>query len=121
MEMRSAPLGPLGGGSGIRSYLVRRYWSISTALSPAGRGYWRYCSTHMRPRASKLMESGWATSGSLTARPMASPSGTLKRLTASCGVRGGGGPSGSGGFGPANDEVAAHRLASAQQKGEQGL
>src|SRR3954454_21047248 len=122
MEIRSRPLGPFGGGSGTRSYLVRRYWSILTALSPSGRGYWRYCNTHMRPRSSKLMERGWVTSGSLAASLIASPSATLNRLAASAGVRGGGGLSGSAGLGPGRDGGAAPRLAraaSAQQTGRQ--
>ena len=57
--MRSAPFGPCGGGSGTLSQTVRRYWSCLTGLSPAGLGYCRYWSTHMRPRSSKLMLTGW--------------------------------------------------------------
>src|SRR5262245_56658529 len=119
--MVSRPLGPLGGGAGALSYLVRRYLSIPTASSPSGRGYWRYWSTHRRPRPSKLIESGWATSGSLTARLIASPSATLNRLAASCGLSGAGGRSGSAGFGPAPIASAAHRLASARQAGRRAF
>ena len=51
--IRSAPRGPRGGGSGTRSYSVRRYWSTVTGLSPAGLGYCKYSTTQSRPRSSK--------------------------------------------------------------------
>ena len=45
------PLGPVWAVvRDSRSYLVRRYWSTATGLSPTGCGYWRYCK-HPHPTA----------------------------------------------------------------------
>ena len=80
------PLGPRGGGSGTRSYSVRRYWSTVTGLSPAGLGYCKYSMTQSRPRSSKQAVTGWRTIGSAAKTSTWNPSGTTIRLTASSGV-----------------------------------
>ncbi len=84
---RSRPFGPLGGGSGRLSYLVRRYSSTATGFRPSGTGYCRYCNTHNRPRSSKLIETGCRTSGSLATSRTSIPSATVNFLMASRGGR----------------------------------
>src|SRR3954469_3789246 len=85
MVILSLPTGPLGGGSGTRSYFVRRYWSTLTGLSPAGLGYCRYCTTHIRPRSSNEILTGCRIIGSAAASFTSSPSAGLRRLTVSSG------------------------------------
>ncbi len=87
MVILSSPFGPFGGGSGILSHCVRRYWSCFTGFRPAGFGYCRYCNTHNRPRLSKLMLSGWRIIGSEATHRTENPSGSFIRFTASSGVK----------------------------------
>src|SRR5262249_44047019 len=53
-----------------------------------GAGYWRYSTTHIRPRSSKVMNTGCATSGSARTCSISRSSGTVKVLAASAGVSG---------------------------------
>src|SRR5262245_16987280 len=87
MVRRSAPFGPFGGGSGTRSHTVRRYSSCFTALSPAGFGYCRYCSTQSRPRLSNSIDTGWRIIGSQATTFAVNPGGSVIRFTASSGVK----------------------------------
>ena len=80
------PSGPRGGGSGNRSYSVRRYWSTLTGFRPAGLGYCRYSMTHARPRSSKHAVTGCRIIGSLAKTSTWNPSGTTMRARASSGV-----------------------------------
>ncbi len=52
-------------------------------LQPGGRGYCRYCTTHSRPRSSKLMNTGWRTIGSERTRSSARSSGVVNRAAES--------------------------------------
>ncbi len=70
------------------SNTARKYLSYSKILIPAGKGYCKYCVTHIRPRSSKYMFNGCATAGSCATTCMASPSAIFNFLMPSSGVDG---------------------------------
>src|SRR3954447_9683098 len=53
-------------------------------------GYERFSATQIRPRSSKVKPTGWTRLGSPAKRVAVKPSGSLKDLTVSSGVRGSG-------------------------------
>jgi|GEM_PF-5341790 len=115
MLMRSLPGKCRGGGGGTLSYTERHTLSRLMRVRPAGDGYWRYSTTHIRPRSSKFRNTGWAIRGSASNGSHSRSSATRNRARdspglnaaagASCG-RSGGGVTGAGSWAVASGRAA---------------